>query len=305
MVRNIVIVGSGAAGYTAAIYSSRANLKPILYAGPQLGGQLTITSEVENFPGFPEGILGPELMARFEQQARKFGTEIVMEQISQVNFKVSPFVLTESSGKTVQARTVIVSTGASAQILGLPSEKRLFGHGVSACATCDGFFFKGKDVVVVGGGDTAMEDANFLTKFAQHVTIIHRRDQFRASKFMLERSRNNPKISFNLNSVVEDILGDKTIQGLRIKDTKTMETKEILCGGLFVAIGHKPNTEFLRGQLELNKKGYVVTKGGSKTSVSGIFAAGDCADHVYRQAVTAAGTGCMAALEAEDYLEGQ
>jgi len=298
----VAIVGSGPAGLTAALYAARAELKPLVISGVPAGGQLLITTDVENYPGFPEGIQGPELVDRMRRQAARFGAEFLDDNVTRVDFRRHPFVLETGAMGTVRAEAVIVATGANARWLDLPSETRHKGHGVSACATCDGFFFKGKELAVVGGGDTAMEEALFLTNFATRVTIIHRRDKFRASSIMLERARNHPKIAFLVDSAVEEVLGRDSVEGLRVKHLKTGVVSELKVGGLFVAIGHVPATEVFRGALELDAEGYLKVHEGSRTSVEGVFAAGDVHDRRYRQAVSAAGSGCMAAIDAERWL---
>jgi thioredoxin reductase (NADPH) len=300
---NLVIIGSGPAGLTAAVYAARANLSPLLIEGWQSGGQLTTTTEVENFPGFAKGIMGPDLMKEMRAQAERFGTEFLTGDVTTVALRQHPLTLTIDHERTVQARTVIIATGASAIQIGLKNEARLTGHGVSTCATCDGFFFRGKELVVVGGGDSAMEEANFLTKFATKVFVVHRRDKLRASKIMQDRALKNERISFVWNSVVEDILGDEVVTGVRLKNVVMGTTTTLPCSGVFVAIGHRPNTSLFTGQLEMDAKGYLVTKQGTATSIPGVFAAGDVQVSNYRQAVTAAGTGCMAAIDAERYLE--
>lgn len=304
--REVVIIGSGPAGYTAAIYAARANLEPLLYAGIQPGGQLTITTDVENYPGFAEGITGPELMEIFKAQALRFGTEIRSRSVTHVDLSSRPFRI-EAEGEEVAARTIIVSTGATAKLLGLDSETRLMGFGVSACATCDGFFYRDKKVAVVGGGDTAMEEALFLTKFASEVTIIHRREEFRASKIMLDRAHANEKISWRLNATVADVEGDAGqggVTGAVVKDLRTGDTEVMPLHGLFIAIGHQPNTSLFQGKLDMDEVGYLrVRPHRTDTSVEGVFAAGDVADSRYRQAVSAAGMGCMAAIDAERFLQ--
>ena len=302
--RNVVIIGSGPAGLTAAIYTARANLAPLLIEGWQSGGQLTTTTEVENYPGFAKGIMGPELMKDMRVQAERFGTEFLTGDVSAVNFTTRPFGITIDGDHTIQSRTVILATGASAIPIGVPNETRLTGHGVSTCATCDGFFFRGKELVVVGGGDSAMEEANFLTKFATNVSIVHRRDKLRASKIMQDRAMRNEKISFVWNSIVEGILGTDVVTGVRLRNIVTGKISDMPCAGVFVAIGHRPNTALFSSQLDLDGKGYIRTHSGTATSVPGIFAAGDVQDSTYRQAVTAAGSGCMAAIDAERFLEG-
>lgn len=301
--RNVTIIGSGPAGLTAAIYTARANLSPLLIEGWQSGGQLTTTTEVENYPGFAKGIMGPELMKEMRAQAERFGTEFLTGDVSAVNLTNSPLTLTIDGERNVESQTVIIATGASAIPIGLANEKRLTGHGVSTCATCDGFFFKGKELVVVGGGDSAMEEATFLTKFATKVSIIHRRDKLRASKIMQDRAMKNEKITFIWNSVVEDVLGQDVVTGVKLKNTVTGKTSALACAGVFVAIGHRPNTALFTGQIDMDQKGYIRTLTGTTTNVRGVFAAGDVQDSTYRQAVTAAGSGCMAAIDAERFLE--
>ncbi|MBS4028766.1 MAG: thioredoxin-disulfide reductase [Ignavibacteriales bacterium] len=305
----IIIIGSGPAGLTAALYTARANLSPLVFEGLQPGGQLTITTEVENYPGFEHGIMGPELMDIMRKQAERFGSRNEFKIVTKVDFSVRPFKIW-CDEELYTADAVIISTGASAKLLNIPSEHKFMGYGVSACATCDGFFFKNQEIAVIGGGDTAMEEANYLTKFAAKVTMIHRRDSLRASKIMEERARKNPKISFVWNSVVEEVLGKdengkKSISGLKLKDVVTEQTSVFNCTGLFLAIGHQPNTQLFKGQLEMDSVGYLLTKGKSTaTNIPGVFAAGDVADPTYRQAISAAGTGCMAAIDAERYVEG-
>ena len=308
----VAIIGSGPAGWTAALYASRAELSPVIFEGLQPGGQLTITTEVENYPGFAKGIQGPELMEIFREQAARFGTEVVRETVTAVEFGSRPFGLTLDSGAAVTAEAVIVSTGASAKLLGIASEKdaanpAVLRAGVSACATCDGFFYKGKNVVVVGGGDTAMEEATFLTKFCVNVTVIHRREEFRASKIMLDRARHNPKIQWKLNAAVEEIVGGPGgVTAVKLKDTRTGAVEEYPTQGVFIAIGHQPNTEIFKGKLDMNDVGYLtVNSPSTATSVEGVFAAGDVCDPTYRQAVSAAGEGCKAAIDAERWLAHQ
>lgn len=301
--QNVVIIGSGPAGLTAAIYTARANLFPLLIEGWQSGGQLTTTTDVENYPGFAKGIMGPELMKEMRAQAERFGSEFLTGDVTAVDFTQRPFSITIDGERAIQTKTVIIATGASAIQMGLPNEKRLTGHGVSTCATCDGFFFRGKELMVVGGGDSAIEEAIFLTKFATKVSLVHRRDKLRASKIMQQRAMNNEKIAFAWNTVVEDILGDKVVTGVRLKNIVTGKTTELSCAGVFVAIGHRPNTTLFTGQLDMDEKGYIRTHQATTTSVPGVFAAGDVQDSHYRQAITAAGTGCMAAIDAERFLE--
>ena len=300
----VVIMGSGPAGLTAALYTARADLEPVVFEGLEAGGQLTLTTDVENFPGFPNGVLGPELMDSMKQQAERFGAHCLFGEITKVDFSERPFRIT-SSEKEILADTFIISSGASAKMLGLDSERELLGYGVSTCATCDGFFYKDKEIVVIGGGDTAVEEALFLTKFGSSVTLVHRRDELRASKIMQDRAFANEKIKFVWDTVVEEVLGSKEtgVTGIRVNNVKTGETSEISCEGFFVAIGHTPNTSLFKGQLDMDDNGYLVTQPGTtKTNVPGVFAAGDVQDHRYRQAITAAGTGCMAAIDAEHFL---
>ena len=302
----VVIIGSGPAGLTAAIYAARANLRPVLIEGIQPGGQLTITTEVENFPGFSRPVMGPDLMIEMRKQAERFETRFKSGNVVKVDLASRPFRISLEE-EMLQTRSLIIASGASAKLLNLSSEMKLMGHGVSACATCDGFFFKDKKVLVVGGGDTAMEEANFLTKFASEVKVIHRRDTLRASKIMQERAKKNPKISFVWNSQIEKILGEDMgkVTGASLRDLKGGGLREEACDGIFVAIGHVPNTALFKGQLDLNENGYILTRGGTRTSVPGVFAAGDVQDFIYKQAVTAAGSGCMAAIDAERYLEAE
>lgn len=306
----VIIIGSGPAGLTAALYTGRANLSPLIFEGMQPGGQLTITTEVENYPGFEHGITGPVLMDVMRKQAQRFGATSIFTEVTEVDFSKRPFTI-KTFDKTYTADAVIISTGASAKLLNIESENKFMGYGVSACATCDGFFFKGQRVLVVGGGDTAMEEANYLTKFASEVTVIHRREEFRASKIMYERAQKNPKIKFLTNKVVEEVLGKdesgrKTMTGVKLRDTVNNSISKIEAEGLFIAIGHQPNTKLFNGILDMDETGYLIVKPGSTyTNIEGVFAAGDVADKTYRQAVTAAGTGCMAAIDAERWLENQ
>jgi len=303
--RELIIVGSGPAGLTAAVYAGRANLSPVVIEGIGAGGQLMLTTDVENYPGFPDGILGPELMVKFREQAERFGAEFVTADADRVDLTEAPFRAWVGE-RELRSRSVIVSTGATARMLGLPNEQRLLGHGVSTCATCDGFFFREKPIAVVGGGDSAVEEALFLTKFATKVTIVHRRDELRASKIMQERAFANPKIDFAWNAVVDDVVGNGSVEAVRLRDTVTGAESELAVEGLFVAIGHDPNTALFRNQLELDENGYIITAADStRASVDGVFACGDVQDHVFRQAITAAGSGCMAAIEAERWLAEQ
>jgi thioredoxin reductase (NADPH) len=301
--RDIVIIGSGPAGLTAAVYAARANLAPVLVEGWQSGGQLATTTEVENYPGFPTGIMGPELMKYMRSQAERFGTQFLTGEVTAVDLKTRPFTITVDGERREQANALIVATGASPIRLNVPGEQRLWGHGVSTCATCDGYFFKDAHLVVVGGGDSAIEEAIFLTKFASQVTVVHRRDKLRASKIMQDRAMKNEKINFSWNSVVEEILGDSIVTGVRLRNIMTGRKTDVPCTGVFIAIGHIPNTDLFRDQLDMDQAGYIVTRKGTATSIPGVFAAGDVQDFTYRQAVTAAGSGCMAAIDAERYLE--
>ena len=308
MHRNVVIIGSGPAGYTAALYAARADLRPLMFSGLQPGGQLTITTDVENYPGFPDGIMGPEMMDLFKRQVERFGTEIRLENVTKVDFSQRPFRVWVED-EVVEAESVIIATGASAKWLGLESEVTFGGYGVSACATCDGFFFRNKVVAVVGGGDTAMEEAHFLTKYASRVHLLHRRTEFRASKIMQDRVLGNPKVQLHTNVIIEDILGElepvKKVVGVRLKNTVEDNTYELPLAGIFIAIGHKPNSDLFRGVLDMDESGYLKTvPGSSKTNIPGVFACGDIQDSIYRQAITAAGSGCMAAIDAERFLSG-
>ena len=298
---DVIIIGSGSAGYTAAIYACRAGRETLILAGSIPGGQLMITSDVENFPGFPEGVLGPELMEKLRRQAEKFGPEIIYDDVSFVEFSSRPFKVV-AGGKSYEGKSVIIATGANAKWLGLPSETKFRGRGVSSCATCDGFFFKGKDVVTVGGGDTAMEEATFLANITKSVTVVHRRDALRASKIMQERATANPKIHFVWDSTIKEITGDDKVTGVQLHNLKSGKDSHVNAEGVFVAIGYEPNTEFLKGKVELDSQGYVVTRKDTETSIPGVFAAGDVRDHKYRQAVTAAADGCMAAIDADRFL---
>jgi thioredoxin reductase (NADPH) len=302
--RKVVIIGSGPAGLTAAVYAARASLHPLVIEGLEAGGQLMLTTEVENFPGFRDGIMGPDLMAAMREQAQRFGAEMRRGNVASVDLAATPFGITTEDG-VVHARTVIISTGASARLLGLPAERALMGHGVSTCATCDGFFFRGRPIAVVGGGDSALEEATFLTRFASSVTVVHRRDTLRGSKIMQDKAFANPKIAFEWDSEVVDVLDPKAgaVSAVRLRNIKTNAQKDLAVEGLFVAIGHTPNTALFEGQLEMDPTGYLITRDGTKTSVPGVFACGDVQDRLYRQAITAAGSGCMAAIDAERYLE--
>ena len=303
--RNVIIIGSGPAGLTAALYTARANLKPLVIEGLDAGGQLMMTTLVENWPGYRDGIMGPDLMAEMRTQAERFGAEIIRGHVTSVDVSRRPFTVTTADGQH-QSRSLVIATGASARLLGLPAERSLIGHGVSTCATCDGYFFRGKPIAVVGGGDSAMEEAIFLTKFASHVTVIHRRDTLRASKIMQDKAFANAKVSFEWDTEVDDILAEEngTVRAILLRNNRTGATRELPVEGVFVAIGHTPNTQLFAGQLDMTPAGYIVTHAGTRTTVPGVFACGDVQDHIYRQAITAAGSGCMAAIDAEKYLDG-
>ena len=304
MVHDVLILGSGPAGLTAAVYCARANLSPLLIDGSQPGGQLTLTTDVENFPGFPKGIMGPQLIQDMRTQAERFGTQFRHGHVSEVDLQSQPLRITVDGEEILETKTLIICTGASANLLGLPSESRLMGHGVSTCATCDGFFFRGKEIAVIGGGDSAVEEATFLTKFASKVTLIHRRDKLRASKIMQDRAMANEKLAFQWNSTLEEVLGDKVVTGVRLRNIQTNQTEELSLSGVFVAIGHTPNTSLFKGQIDMDETGYIRTQPyRTTTNIPGVFAAGDVQDSNYRQAITAAGSGCMAAIDAERYLE--
>lgn len=303
MIRNVVIIGSGPAGLTAAIYAARADLSPLVVEGTGAGGQLMLTTMIENYPGFPDAILGPQLMKDMRAQAERFGAEFLRGDVIRADLSQRPFTVFMEDEEPIKTRTLIIASGASARLLGLSSEEKFMGRGVSTCATCDGYFFRGKEVVVVGGGDSALEEAIFLTKFVTKVSVVHRRDRFRASKIMQDRAQANPKIAFILDTVVEEILGDEVVRGLRLKNLKTCQVTEMRCDGIFITIGHEPNTKIFSGQIGMDEKGYIITRNGTETSVPGVFAAGDVQDHRYRQAITAAASGCMAAMDAERYLE--
>jgi thioredoxin reductase (NADPH) len=304
--RNVVIIGSGCAGNTAAVYTGRASLSPLVVSGHEPGGQLSITSEVENFPGFPDGVMGPQLVENMKQQAIRFGAEYIHGTVEDADLSQRPFKLKIDS-EWIETRTLIIASGASARWLGLPNEYKLIGHGVSSCATCDGFFYREKEIMVIGGGDTAMEEANFLTRFGKRVTLVHRRDEFRASKIMVDRTKANPKIEILTNTVVDDIYDVEKgfVTGAKLRNLVTGETWDRPVDGFFVAIGHIPNTKFLRGQIDTDEEGYIISHGGARTNIDGVFHAGDVQDRVYRQAITAAGAGCMAAIEAERFLEAE
>jgi thioredoxin reductase (NADPH) len=302
MERNVVIIGSGPAGYTAAIYAARANLKPLVLAGYSAGGQLLTTTDVENFPGFPEGVMGPDLMENMRKQAERFGAEILYKDVTKVDFSKHPFSVTYED-TTVTAKSVIIATGAGPRKLGIESEQKLWGKGVTSCATCDGAFYKGKEVAVVGGGDSAMEEASFLTRFATKVTLVHRREEFRASKIMIDRAQKNPKIAWALNKSIEEVLGNGKVSGLKLKDLKTGQHSELKVDGMFLAIGHIPNSALFKGIITTDDEGYILTDAKTATNIPGVFACGDVVDRTFRQAITAAGSGCMSAISAERYLE--